>query len=480
MAVMRKASTLSLAAIVCSCVSTPVERVWVDPQTTTATFDASGRPTDPSRRAASIWDPPSDADVAAVESSLQDPATQDPDEKAARRRQREAMIRATFGDAVTIADDGRLTKMFPVTGQTGRVFAQLCRPWDPADDRKLDEAAGGNAQFGGPRNATVLDRMLGADHEVDIVYLANFVGVQNMSVPLNANQIAAPQGNPDKGALVIVTAMPAALAAFERALDLFYTNIPQIEIEVKVVEYTTSDTLSFGIDPPGPAGAPTPSVTNQSTGKLIDTITADFPINAPFIGTSSLSDVGLIHLGGIHDSWELDATLQVLETSAIADIISQPKLVVANGGLATVQTTTALPFPKARISQIGGSTTESSVEFKNTGITMTIRPEVAGTDTVTLLVHANVSVATSFAATEPIPTPIISSRAATTSVHLREGETMVIGGLVSEQISESESKIPLLGDVPILGYLFRSTSTQKSKTVLEFHITPTIIRTSAG
>ncbi|MEY2982980.1 MAG: hypothetical protein RL562_3207, partial [Planctomycetota bacterium] len=69
---------------------------------------------------------------------------------------------------------------------------------------------------------------------------------------------------------------------------------------------------------------------------------------------------------------------------------------------------------------------------------------------------------------------------ATTSVHLREGESTVIGGLVSESTVDLEAKIPLLGDIPILGYLFRSTSTQRSKNSLEFVITPHILVGSRG
>ena len=349
---------------------------------------------------------------------------------------------------------------------------------DATDPRKLPDV--GTAEFGGPSHTTtVLDRLLGHDHVVDIVYLPQFDNVQNFKVPSKPADIASVQGAGDKGSLVIVTALPSSLAAFQRALDLFYVNIPQIEIEVKVVEYSTTDTLSFGVSQTGDSMNPDPTFQNLKSGRLVQEITSDFPLTAPFIGAANVSDQGIVRLGGIHDSWELNAVLQALETNAIADVLSQPKLVVRNGGTATVQTATELPYPKGRISTTG-NVVESNVEFKDVGIVMTIKPEIAGTDTVTLLVHASVSAATGFAATEPIPTPIISKRAATTSVHLREGETMVIGGLVSNATLESESKFPLLGDIPILGYLFRSTSKQVQKTVLEFHITPTIIRTSGG
>ncbi len=481
----RVASTIGALALVAGCVSTPPQKpVWVNPRTEVETFDSAGRPTDGTvLPPASPWRlQPVDEEAARALDPVQDPEAQDPaqdPDAEAQRRHREAMIRATFGDAVTFNSDGSVTKLYPVTINAGKVFLSLARPWDAGDQRKLDVADGGTAQFGGEKTGSVLDRMLGADHTIDVVYMPDFIGAPNMSVPAKPKDVARPEGQPVVGALIIVTSKPSSLAAFERAVDLFYTNIPQIEIEVKVVEYATTDTLNFGIDPPGAADDPQPSLTNLSSGKLIDTITADFPITAPFVGTSSVSDVGLIQLGGIHDSWELDATLQALETNAKVDIVSQPKLVVMNGGRATVRTVTSVPFPQARIST-AGNVIESGISFKETGIQLTIQPEVAGTDTITLLVHANIAAITSFAGTEPIPTPIISSREASTSVHLREGEAMVVGGLVTNQVIESESKIPLLGDIPILGYLFRNTSTQNSKTTLQFHITPTIVRSSGG
>jgi type II secretory pathway component GspD/PulD (secretin) len=105
---------------------------------------------------------------------------------------------------------------------------------------------------------------------------------------------------------------------------------------------------------------------------------------------------------------------------------------------------------------------------------------IAGTQTVILQVYANVSAVTAFAATDPVPTPIISSREVLTSVHVGEGKTTVIGGLVSRSTLRIETKFPILGDIPILGYLFRSTSEKTERTTLQFHITPRIIQGPRG
>jgi hypothetical protein len=403
----------------------------------------------------------------------QDPEGPMPQESPEERRRREALMRTTFGDAILIGDDGRITKQFFLSDEAGYVFQSLIRPLDDANE-KPPVIRGGT--FGGEAGAdrTVLDRLLG-ESEVDVIFLERFEQIQN--VPIQAtNNISTAKAQPgSSNSLVLVTARPSALRQFERALDLFYANIPQIEIEVQVVEFTVSDSLSLGT---APLDNNTPTLGSTNSGTLVQEIVSNFPLSAPFLGSSSINDSGILRLSAIQNGWELNALLQALENNQIADIKSEPKLVVRNGGTATIATTTELPFPQAQISN--QTVVSSSIQFKKVGIVLNIRPEIAGTDTVILQVYASVSAVSSFAATEPVPTPIIATREATTSVYLKRGEAAVIGGLVTQNTFETESKIPLLGDIPILGLLFRSSSTQTQRTDLQFFITPRIVTGSRG
>ena len=269
-----------------------------------------------------------------------------------------------------------------------------------------------------------------------------------------------------------MTAQPAALAAFEGALNLFFANIPQIEIEIKVVEFSTSDTLAFGVQP---LNSTTPTFGQGSANKLIGDIVTQFPLAAPSVTGTAFSDRGIITLGGVHDSWTLNAQLEALEARGVADIISSPRLVVRNGGWASVTTRTDFPYPQARISSSGQNVT-SNIAFRPVGVTLNIKPVIAGTGTVILQIYAKVSAVTSFAETDPVDTPVISGREVVTSVHVSDGNTTVIGGLVTSSTFERTSQVPILGDIPILGYLFRSTSTSTNETTLQFHITPRILR----
>lgn len=407
-------------------------------------------------------------------------APQDPRETP---EQRDARLRLQFGSSVLIGTDGQVTKQYFLAGDLGFTFLKLIAEITPEQvslPRDQIKPPPPGTKVGGKDSHSILGRML-RDHEVEVTYVPEFEilsGARIVDVP-GANPqpavLGAPLDSPIKApsvALALVTALPAALAAFEGALDLFYSSIPQIEITVTVVEYQTADALAFGVALFAPTN--TPILTNLSSSQLVRSYTSSFPLRPPNVGSSPITDLGRIALGGIHKSWELDVVLEALEANSLADVQSSPKLVVRNGGVAAISTLTQVPFPKAKISQLG-TEVATDIEFKPVGVKMNIIPMIAGTDSVILQVYADVSAVTGFAATEPVSTPITSTRTAVTTVYLRDGYTLVIGGLKSQTKFETETKVPLLGDIPILGFLFRSTSTSHNETTLEFHITPRIV-----
>ena len=496
------AACLALALAACS--ATEVRhRVDLDPQTEVRVYDPAGQETDGRALVEQVGGLPAtpvpELDWRALEASLdhsedggprpseqdpqpQDPAQQDPTkppqaqvDQDEERRRAGARLRLAFGDTILLNEDGTVTKQYFLSQSAGNLFVSLLQklgepvPKDPPT---------GVQQHGGEQTDSVLGRMLGKQHAIDVVYIANFEVIDDTNLRPSAVVRAPIQKAATSNSLVLITAKAEALAAFEKALDLFYANIPQVQIEVKVVEYTTSDSLAIGVVP---IDGNTPTVQNLGSGRLVRNIISDFTAQGFASGGNSNAG-GIISLGGIHQSLELNAALQLLESQNIADVKSQPRMVVRNGGTATVATRTSQPFPVAKI--INQTVTSTDIQFKDVGIVMDIRPEIAGTETVQLNIYISVSAITGFVASEPIPTPVISTREAATAVHLREGQTTVIGGLVSESNFDTERKIPILGDIPLLGMLFRSTLRQREKTTLEFHITPRILsgtrRTTGG
>ena len=396
--------------------------------------------------------------------------------------QRDARLRLEFGSNVLISADGAVTKQFFLAGDLAQTFLKLVAeisPEKPPVAGQQQPVPKPGLQIGGPEAKSILGRML-REHVVEVTFVPDFEVLSGAKLVEQPNKPStAVTGEPPvlkyKDAptvsLALVTAQPAGLAAFEAALDLFYSSIPQVEITVQVIEYNTGDALSFGV---AQLDENTPIFNNLTSSQLVRSYSSAFPASQPIVGTTPVADIGRFALGGIHDAWELNALVEALEANNLADITSSPKLVVRNGGVAAISTLTQVPFPKAKFSQLG-SEVATDISFQPVGVRMNIIPVIAGTDSVILEVFADVSAITSFADTEPIVTPVTSTRTAVTTVYLKDGHTLVIGGLKSKTLFENETKVPILGDIPVLGFLFRSSSTVRNETTVEFHITPRIV-----
>ncbi len=283
-------------------------------------------------------------------------------------------------------------------------------------------------------------------------------------------------GGPGKSSalteLLIVTSDSAGLEAFEQAFNLIFNNVPQVDIKVRVVETSSTETLDIGVRQVGTN--PTIRRLKNPGSMFFQSFGGNFPNQSGLGKSSKLSSEGLFTIGGIHDNWELQAILEVLQTQLHSDVISQPRIAVRNGGVAQISTYSEIPYPQARIS--GNTIVTTNVTFKRVGVTMTIRPTISGTDTIMLQLDVSVDAITGYEDTDPIRTPVVSKRTAQTDVYVRQGQTVAIGGLLTQSEAQTERKVPVLGDIPILGLLFRSTYKETRKSEVIFFITPTIMR----
>ncbi len=379
---------------------------------------------------------------------------------------------ARFGQRIWILPDGRVTKPYYVNQETGIVLNKLLELSGIRNDAEKG-APGQHFLFkkDPKRSPSLLDTLLGG-YEIEIHLLPKFDAIltQRMTSKGFTGQIQGAKPA-DYNDLVLVTAKPDGLEAFEQTMHLFYASVPQVLIEVQVLEISHGDTLDIGV---GSIDSKTPTIRTRGKGSFIRSLTSKFP-NSSLSTTGSAvgpSSEGVLIFGGIQDNLELNAQLELLQTRAKADIISNPKIAVRNGGMAVIETNTEIPFPQA---QIIGNNTKTSISFKRVGVTLAIRPVVTPGDMVLLQIQASVSAITGFANTDPIPTPEISNRTATTHVFVPNGKSTSIGGLMTKNKFENVSQIPILGDIPILGYLFRSTFIQNSYSEVVFFIKPQVI-----
>ena len=152
-------------------------------------------------------------------------------------------------------------------------------------------------------------------------------------------------------------------------------------------------------------------------------------------------------------------------------IVSKPRIAAQSGSTAKIITGDAIPILTA-ITLSGVNGVSQQVQYVNVGVTLQIAPRVSADGYVTSHLYAVVSSVTG--TSQGYPT--ISQREAETSASVRDGETFVIGGLTQENDLTNRSKLPLLGDIPLLGRMFRTEKTTKSNTELYIVITPHIVR----
>ncbi len=295
---------------------------------------------------------------------------------------------------------------------------------------------------------------------------------------------------------LIITDVPEIFPQIENILAELDIKPPQILIEAQIVEVTKSSGLSVGFEYGGSDGtllsvsAPSRSLAgdtfhgwgdNRST-KLhgwswIFPSWAESPGEASSSSSSS-GDSGSSSGGtkvGLLDFSAFNIVIRSLLSRGEAKYLGKPKVVTLNNKTATITIATDAAIGQ-NITQSGGTdsqtTTTQSAERKRVGLTLQVTPQVNREGFVTLYVQPSYSDVVASALKDTYDT---TTRAAATLVRVKNGQTVVIGGLLSSREMEQTRKVPLLGDIPVLGWLFTSRSKDKSTTDLVIFITPTIL-----
>ncbi len=177
-----------------------------------------------------------------------------------------------------------------------------------------------------------------------------------------------------------------------------------------------------------------------------------------------------ITFGFVENNEILAATISALVTKSKARILSSPKVVTINGEQATIEAVQDIPFRTSTVS--GTGVVSNSFENVSAGISLTVTPNINADDRITLEIRPE-SIFPTQESTEA--GPIIRTRKANTTVIIKNGETLVIGGLIDDQDTKGVSKVPILGDIPIIGIFFRNQTDRKIRNELLVFVTPRII-----
>lgn len=208
------------------------------------------------------------------------------------------------------------------------------------------------------------------------------------------------------------------------------------------------------------------------------------------LGAGSLGSPGTPTLGPITEAFgvlshafslgglNIDATLDMLERRGLSRTLAEPTLVALSGESANFLAGGEFPIPV--VANYGQGTTGEQnlgVEFKSFGVSLSFTPTVLGNDVISLVVEPEVSSIdeTTTVSINGITIPGLRTRRARTTVELRDGESFAIAGLLNEEFQTTVRQVPLLGSLPVIGSLFRSTSFQHGQTELLIVITPRLV-----
>ncbi|MFC3104541.1 type II secretion system secretin GspD [Salinisphaera aquimarina] len=287
--------------------------------------------------------------------------------------------------------------------------------------------------------------------------------------------IAEPAAN-----ALVVTAPADVMQQIRKVIDQLDIRRGQVLVEAIIAEISLTRSRALGVnvaafDDNGPAAA---SILDDQTLNAIPSLALD--------GTPlSLIQNGLnVALGKISDGGTSFAILvNALSSNTNTNVLSTPSLITRDNEEAEIKVGQEVPFVTGSYTNnnSGGGVNGvvnpfNTVERKDVGLTLGFTPQISAGNTIQLTIDQEISSIAQNSSTSGAVDLITNNRTLTTSVEVEDGQILVLGGLIDDQVTESQSKVPLLGDIPILGALFTNRSVQKNKRNLLNFIRPTILR----
>jgi general secretion pathway protein D len=294
---------------------------------------------------------------------------------------------------------------------------------------------------------------------------------------------------------LVITAPPDIMNAFDSVINQLDIRRQQVHVEAIIVEVSESLNKELGVQWASEAGIinytnTSPSITGilagaisnqgQTTGSTVTTTAPDGTItstepsdsggdNGAGIGQAISGLTGA--LLGFTDGKSWAGLLKVLATDTGSNVLSTPSLTTLDNEEATISIGQEIPVITGSQLGTGNANPFQSVNRLDVGIKLKITPQINEGNAVVLEIEQEVSGIAGSTAVDIIT----NKRQIQTTVLVNSGQTIVLGGLIDNDVQESEQKIPILGDIPWLGRLFSSTATAKRKTNLMVFIRPTII-----
>ncbi|VTU23716.1 General secretion pathway protein D [Variovorax sp. PBS-H4] len=292
------------------------------------------------------------------------------------------------------------------------------------------------------------------------------------------------QADPATNSLIISAPEPL-YRQLRAVIDRLDSRRAQVLIESLIVEVNADKAAEFGIQwQSGIGGSGDRNVgvigTNSSLGgaNIIDLAVGLATGNAA-VRPSSGFNFGIGHRYGENGQYVLGFLARFLSSNGEGNVLSTPNLLTLDNEEAKIVVGQNVPFVTGQYTNTGSSTNTvnpfQTIERKDVGLTLRVRPQISETGTVKMQIFQEVSSVVA-STVNNINGPTTTKRSIESNVLVDDGNIIVLGGLLSDEYSNSQEKVPGLGDVPVLGNLFKSEVRSRKKTNLMVFLRPTVVR----
>jgi type IV pilus assembly protein PilQ len=275
----------------------------------------------------------------------------------------------------------------------------------------------------------------------------------------------------------------------------------QVMIEARLVEVNANPKQSYGINWGGVVGGSSNPQTfryggsNPTILKDDGTVTPPALVFDPDSGSfqprdfflNALPGGGLNALAGqfaILSVPQMSLTLRLLNEDSDAEFLANPRVVTADNQQAKIEIIRNQPVPQLNFNEQTATAVFGGFEDKKFGNTLVVRPSVNKDDFITLSVKPEISNkvadATFQFAGATVASPVIDTRTLDSNVLIKSGDTLAIGGLLQDEVTKGRTKVPIMGDIPIIGYFFQERLNARTKRNLLVFVTPTILEQRYG
>ena len=277
--------------------------------------------------------------------------------------------------------------------------------------------------------------------------------------------ISAQTGGGDATAMndtIVIHDFPENIAKVEEIINLLDIRPKQVLIEAAILSATLTEDMQFGIDWNTLKGTAISGLTG---------ITQGAPHYFKSAGTSAKVESALT--GGMTVGLAIDdiaAFIRAVEEVTDVTLLANPKILTVNKQLGQVYIGNKLGYREGSVETAAGGTQEGAVKFLDTGVKLSFRPYIGNDGYIRMDIHPKDS-----SGSVPSGIPQETSAELVTNIIVKDGQTIVIGGLFRDKITNVKTQVPLLGDLPILGALFKGTADQTERQEVIVLLTPYII-----